>query len=173
MRKFMALLVTLFLLCGLWMTAAGAEDTSPGSPVFHWLSYDARFAFATTVSEPFGLDASIERFFPNSVGNTLFIRLEAVEGKLSDGAFNSRLFRLILPDGSMVEPLMYQEPNWSMMGGINMPDAMQDYFHIVYDRGPLTDETLGEGSIAVYETVDGEPVAIISLADVPPYTPEE
>ena len=170
-EKCLLLILAAVLACGCWHTAV-AEEEAIGSPVFHWNIYDARFAFATTETASFGLDDTIERFFPSAAGNTLFVRLEAVEGKLADGYFDSRLFRLVLPDGTMSEPLMYQVANTSDMGGIQMPDALQDYYHLIYNLGSLTPETLGEGSIAVYENVDGEPVAIISLADVPPYNPD-
>ena len=167
-RKYLILALAAALVCGCCAPAACAE-----APAFRWKGYEARFSFMTTDIGPFDMADTVTAFFPESEGNVLLVRLEAAEGTIANADFQPGLFRLVMPGGETVKPLCHQIANMTTVANMRMPASQQDYFHLLFDRGSLTEETVADAAIAVYEDEDGEPVAVIPLRDVPVYAPNE
>ena len=171
-RKLIVLAAAVLTAC-VCIFPAAAE--TPDLPAFRWKDYECRFAFYATDLAPFGLEETAG-LFPDSAGNMLAVRLEAVEGTLDNNQFHPYDFCIVMPDGSMFRPLFHQVSEMRNAAGIMLPASQQEYFILVYDRGSLTEETLGEASIAVfndYEDPDAEPAAVVSFAEIPPYAPAE
>lgn len=170
-RNILILILGIMQICACCLTAA-SEEILAETPVFQWKGYEVCFPFKTMEIEPYNIADTAATFFPDSVGNILLIRFQAAEGTIANADFQPAYFKLIMPDGQISNMLFHQVANM-ILEPVMMPDSQQDYFHLLFDKGNLTEETFGEASIAVYESEDGEPVFTISLGDIPTLNPQE
>ena len=166
------ILVLSIILTSVCCLSAASEEINAETPVFQWKGYEVYFSFKTTDIEPFNISDTIVTFFPDSVGNVLLIRFQATEGTIANADFQPAYFKLIMPDGQICDILCHQVANM-IQQPFTMPESQQDYFHLLFDKGNLSEETFGDASIAVYESEDGEPVFTISLQDIPTLNPPE
>lgn len=166
-RRSLLLLLALCLAVSPVMALAEAAETEEEAalPVFAWKTYEMTIPYATTDLEAYGMK--------DFQGTHVVIRVCAVEGKIVDADFEQKHFVLRDADGNERECRFYACPNTErMITGAFIPSAEQDYYDLFFNLEELTEETLGEMFLAVYEDPEGEPV-LVPLLGVPNVLPEE
>lgn len=147
------------------LAEAETEAEEPALPVFTWKTYEMTIPYATTDMETYGMK-SLQ-------GEYAVIRICAVEGKIQDADFVQKHFVLRDAEGTERECRFVAMPNTEKdFTGMAMPAAEQDYYDLFFKLEGLTEETLGDAFLAIYEDAEGEPV-LAPLAGVPNVLPEE